>query len=266
MRETVGREPRGRVRETVGREPRRRRVVAVAAADALAGLRVVTRDRRLRLLVGVLSASTFVEGMVDVLVVVIALKLVALGDAGVGWLNAAWGIGGLLGGAAALKLLVHDQLGLALPAGGILIGAPLLLLAGLPSAPAALVALTVLGVGYALTESAGITLMQRLAHDGVRARAFGVIESSYWLTTGAGALLAPAIVALAGPRGALLVVGAALPIIVLTRGAALRRLAPAATGGRPAAASAPVRLVRAGARNPAAAPDARPATPLARQS
>ena len=276
--EAVGREPRGRVGETVGREPRgrwasggreprRRRVIAAAANDALAGLRVVTRDRRLRLLVGVLSASTFVEGMVDVLVVVIALKLVALGDAGVGWLNAAWGIGGLLGGAAALKLLVHDQLGLALPAGGILIGAPLLLLAGLPSAPAALVALTVLGVGYALTE-----IGRHHAHAAPRPRRRPrprVRRDRELLLADdgrRGALLAPAIVALAGPRGALLVVGAALPIIVLTRGAALRRLAPAATGGRPAAASAPVRLVRAGARNPAAAPDARPATPLARQS
>ena len=256
---------RSRGAKRVGGESRGRGVVAGTAADALDGLRAVARDRRLRLLVGVLSASTFVEGMVDVLVVVIALKLVVLGAAGVGWLNAAWGIGGLLGGAAALKLLDDDQLRLALPTGCVLIGAPLVLLAGLASAPAALIALTVLGVGYALTESAGITLMQRLAHDGVRARAFGVIESSYWLTTGAGALLAPAIVALAGPRGALLVVGAVLPIIVLTRGAALRRLAPAATGGRPAAASARVRLVRAGARNPAAAPDARPATPLARQ-
>ena len=67
----------------------------------------MARDRRLRLLVGVLSASTFVEGMVDVLVVVTALRLVDLGDAGVGWLNAAWGIGGLAGGAVALKLLAH---------------------------------------------------------------------------------------------------------------------------------------------------------------
>ena len=44
------------------------------AHDALAGLRVVARDRRLRLLVGVLSACTLVEGMVDVLVVVTALS------------------------------------------------------------------------------------------------------------------------------------------------------------------------------------------------
>src|SRR5690349_3759747 len=59
--------------------------------ELTAGLRAIAADRRLTLLVGVLSASTLIEGMVDVLVVVTALKLTGLGDAGVGWLNAAWG-------------------------------------------------------------------------------------------------------------------------------------------------------------------------------
>ena len=139
-----------------------------------------------------LSASTLVEGMVDVLVVVTALRLVDLGGAGVGWLNAAWGIGGLAGGAVALGAVARGRLRLALPAGGLLIGLPLIVLAGLPLAGAALPLLLVLGIGYSLVEVAGITLLQRLAHDGVRARAFAVAESSYWLTTGAGAMLAPA--------------------------------------------------------------------------
>jgi MFS family permease len=191
----------------------------------LAGVRVVARDRRLRLLVAVLSATTFVEGMVDVLVVVTALRLVDLGDVGVGWLNAAWGVGGLAGGAAALKLLAHDRLRIALPAGGLLIGLPLLLLAGLPHALPALAALAVLGVGYALVETAGITLLQRLSKDAVRARAFAVLESSYWLTTGAGAMLAPLLIALAGPRGALALTGLALPVLMGARWAALVRLA-----------------------------------------
>ena len=144
--------------------------VAVSARDAAEGLRVVARDRRLRLLVGVLSVSTLVEGMVDVLVVVTALSLVDLGDAGAGWLNAAWGIGGIAGGVLALRLLARGRLAVSLPAGGMLIGVPLLLLANVPGALTALVALLVLGVGYALVESAGITLLQRLAHDR-RARA-----------------------------------------------------------------------------------------------
>ena len=198
--------------------------------------------------------------------VVTALRVVDLGGAGVGWLNAAWGIGGLAGGAVALRLLARGRLGLALPVGGLLIGLPLIVLAVLANAPAALLLLLVLGIGYSLVETAGITLIQRLAHDTVRARAFGVVESSYWLTTGAGAMLAPFVIVLAGPRGALALVGAVLPLLMLCRWAALTRLAPGATGARPAAASAAARPDRAGARSPAAAPGARRATPAARRS
>jgi predicted MFS family arabinose efflux permease len=196
-----------------------------AAREASAGLRVVARDPRLRLLVGVLSASTLIEGMVDVLVVVTALRVVDLGGQGVGWLNAAWGVGGIVGGGAALAFTGRGRLAATLPAGGLLIGLPLVALAALPSPEAALLLLAALGVGYALVEVAGLTLLQRLAADAVRARAFAVVESSYWLTTGAGAMLAPPLIALAGPRAALALVGAALPLIVLARLAALRRLA-----------------------------------------
>jgi MFS family permease len=202
---------------------RRRR----ATHEVSLGLRTVARDRRLRLLVGVLSASTLVEGMVDVLVVVTALRLVDLGGAGVGWLNAAWGLGGIAGGVIALGFTGHGRLAATLPAGGLLAGLPLIALAVLPAPVAALLLLSVLGVGYALVEVAGLTLLQRLAADAVRARAFAVVESSYWLTTGAGAMLAPPLVALAGPRAALALVGAALPLIVLARLTALTRLADA---------------------------------------
>jgi hypothetical protein len=124
----------------------------------------------------------------------------------------------------ALKLLAANRLGVLLPTGGFLIGVPLVALAALPHAVAALAALVILGIGYALVESAGITLLQRIAHDSVRARAFGVVESSYWLTTGAGAMLAPAVIALTSPRAALAIVGAALPALMLAKRVALTRL------------------------------------------
>jgi hypothetical protein len=54
------------------------------------------------------------------------------------------------------------------------------------------------------------------------------VESTYWVTTGLGALAAPAIVALLGARGALVAVGACLPLVVLLRFAALARLEAAA--------------------------------------
>jgi len=188
----------------------------------LAGL-----DRRAKTLVGVLSVSTLIEGMVDVLVVVTALELVDVGEAGVGWLNGAWGVGGVLGGVLAVRLARRG-----LPLGGLLIGVPLVVLAALPSPVAALLALTALGVGYSLVETAGITRLQRLTRDEHRARAFAALESTYWLTTGAGAMLAPLLIHTTGVRGALLIAGAGLPLTLL-----LTRLVPlkVATAVRPAA-------------------------------
>jgi hypothetical protein len=121
----------------------------------------------------------------------------------------------IAGGAVSLLLVGRGRLNVALPVGLMLVGTPLVMLAWLPLAAAAMVLLVVLGVGYALVEVAGLTLLQRHAADRVRARAFGVVESTYWLTTGAGAMLAPPLVALVGARTALALVAAALPVVVI---------------------------------------------------
>jgi MFS family permease len=176
------------------------------------------------LVVLLLAASTLIEGAVDVLVVVVAIQLLDLGGAGVGWLNSAWGVGGLVGGAAALSLLTRGRLASGLAFGALLIGVPLAAMALLTELAVALLMLVALGVGYALVEIAGNTLLQRLTSDEVLARAFAVVESSYWLTTGIGAMLAPLLVSLLGPRGALLLLGALLPVLVALRWAPLARL------------------------------------------
>jgi hypothetical protein len=60
-----------------------------------------------------------------------------------------------------------------------------LIITGVVLAPAvAVVMLVVLGAGYALVEAAGLSLLQRLSSDEVLGRAFAVVETSYWLTTG----------------------------------------------------------------------------------
>ena len=193
-------------------------------AQATEGFRTVARDQRLRLIVALLSASTLVEGAIDVLVVVVAIQVLDLGGAGVGWLNGAWGVGGLVGGAAAIALLGRGRLASGLALGALLVGLPLALIAALPEAWMALAMLFALGLGYALIEVAGLTLLQELTSDEVLARAFGVVESSYWLTTGIGAMLAAPLVALVGVRGALVALGFSLPLLVALRWARLARL------------------------------------------
>src|SRR5215211_3561697 len=136
---------------TIARDPvpeHRRATEEAGPLEALSsGFRVVARDRSLRLIAAVLALSTLVEGAVDVLVVVVAIQLLDLGGAGVGWLNSAWGLGGLVGGAAALSLLARGRLASGLTLGALLVGAPLLLLAAAPRLGLALAMLVILGVG-----------------------------------------------------------------------------------------------------------------------
>jgi MFS family permease len=188
------------------------------------GFRAVAAEPRLRLVVGVLGVSTLIEGAIDVLVVLIALELLGLGPAGVGWLNSAWGLGGVIGGASTMLLLARGRNATGLVLASLLIGLPLIVLSAVPETGVAALGLIVLGVGYAVMEVAGLTLVQRLASDAVLARAFGVVEGTYWLTTGLGSLLAPVLVLTLGLRGTLLAVGAALPLLVLARWRALARM------------------------------------------
>jgi Major Facilitator Superfamily len=125
------------------------------AGEAAAGLQALRASRQLRLVVGGFAAATVVEGATDVLVVLVALDLLDLGQTGVGYLNAAWGIGGVLGGAAAAAVLGRGRLALGLSAGCVLIGGCLAGLGVLASAVSALVFLGVLGVGCGAQREQG---------------------------------------------------------------------------------------------------------------
>ena len=53
------------------------------------------RNGDLRVLVGLFTAQTLVAGALAVLLVVVAIELLDTGNAGVGWLDAAVGVGGV---------------------------------------------------------------------------------------------------------------------------------------------------------------------------
>ena len=200
------------------------RAGAGLAGEVLAGFRAVLADRRLRLVVGTLATTTLAEGAIDVLVVVVALDVLDAGDAGVGWLNAAWGVGGILGGAAAVALLGGGRLASGIGGGCVLAGAALAGIATWHAVAPALALLVALGVGYALIEVAGLTLTQRLASDDVLGRVFGVVESTYVVTTAVGSALAAAAISLLGIDGALLAIAGAIAALALSTGRPLARL------------------------------------------
>jgi MFS family permease len=183
--------------------------------ELLAGFRAIAHERRLRLLVGLFSAQTFVDGMLNVLIVVVALDLLDTGRAGLGFLNSAVGIGGLLGALAAAALVGRRRLAADFGLGIFIWGVPIALVAVWPNQVFALVLLGIVGIGNTLVDVSGMTLMQRAAPDEVLARVFGVLESLLLLTVGLGAVVAPLLVNWLGDRGALIVAGALLPVLVV---------------------------------------------------
>jgi MFS family permease len=183
--------------------------------EALAGFRAILGEHRLRLIVGLYGAQTLVAGIMRVLLVVTALRILDLGASGVGFLNSADGVGALAGVLVVFSAIGGSRLAAMFGVGILLWGVPLALLGLRPSVPAALVCFAVIGLGNTLVDVAGVTLIQRAAPDEVRARVFGVLESVFLGTIGIGAIVAPLLTSAFGPRGALVAAGTALTVVVL---------------------------------------------------
>ncbi|HZO63247.1 MAG TPA: MFS transporter, partial [Gaiellaceae bacterium] len=189
-----------------------------------AGFVAIARDRRLRVVVGLYAAQTLVAGALGVLVVVTALGLLDWGDSGVGLLNAAMGVGGVLGSFAAFALIGRKRLASDFGLGIVLWGAPLAAVGIWPHAWVALVALAVAGIGNTLVDVAGLTLLQRTAPPGVIGRVFGVLEMILVGTIGLGAAVAPALIDWFGIRWTLGVTGAFLPALAVLTWRSLLRI------------------------------------------
>ena len=200
--------------------PTERRVLS----DALAGVRIVARHRHARVLFVLFGAQTMVRGALNVLVVVAAIELLQMGESGVGWLNSAFGVGGLVGAIVSLTLVGRRRLALPAGVGLILWGAPIALLAAMPHPFAALVLLGLPGLGNAVLDVAGVTMLQRTIPSKVLGRVFGALEAQVFATVGLGSVLASGLVAWLGVRGALIATGSLLPAMVLVAWPRLRAI------------------------------------------
>jgi MFS family permease len=196
-------------------EPAREAARGTWQHEALAGFRTIWHDSRLRLIVGLFAAQTLVYGAFVVLTAVAAIRLLDLGSPGIGYLNAALGVGGLVGGIVAVALVGVRRLALVFGLALILWGAPILLVGLWAETVPAFVLIALAGLGLTLVDVAGFTLLQRAVPEEVLARVFGVLHSAFYATGGIGAILAPALVDWLGIRGALIVTGAVLPAVTL---------------------------------------------------
>lgn len=192
--------------------------------QALAGFGVLAREPQPRLIVSLFGAQTFVRGLLNVLIVVLAVELLGLGGSGVGTLHAAAGIGGLIGGVVALGLAGRRRLAGPLGLGLLLWGPPIALLAVLVHPAAAILLLVVPGIGNSIQDVAGFTLMQRITRNEVLGRVFGVMEGVALSMIGLGSIAAAPLIGWLGARGALVATGLILPVSVVLAYRGLRRI------------------------------------------
>jgi MFS family permease len=198
--------------------PLRQRERRPFGEEASAGFRAIGRDHRLRLVVGLFSAQTLVDGAFTVLIVVSALKLLDLGEGGVGYLNAAVGVGGLVGGFISLTLVGQRRLATTFGIAVAGAGGPLLLVGAWPGTAVTLIVFAVIGASIIVGDVSGYTLLQRSTPNEVLARVFGVLHSLFYGTVAIGAILAPVLIHAIGVRWSLVAIGAVLPVLsALTR-------------------------------------------------
>ncbi|MDQ3710010.1 MAG: MFS transporter [Actinomycetota bacterium] len=195
-----------------------------AIAELLAGFRTLARERRPRLVVLLYLAQTFCLGALTVLIVVMAIELLGLGEAGVGYLNAAVGAGGLVGALATVALVGRRQLALPFQVGLIAWGIALAAIGALPSRVTAVAMVAIVGSANALIDVTALTLLQRIVAQHVLARVLGVFEGLWWGMQGLGAMAASLVVTQWGVRASLVATGTLLAIAAVLAGRALARI------------------------------------------
>ena len=169
-------------------------------------------------------AQTLLRGALVVLIAVLAVHVLALGGSAVGWLTAAFGAGGLVGGAVAAAAISITRLGRSFIAGMLLWGVPLALLALRPAVALAYLALVIVGVGNAFVDVAAFTLVTRLAGPRTAGKVLGALEFVALAGLATGSILTPLLLHLAGTRGTLALLGGGLAGLALAHAARFRRL------------------------------------------
>ena len=187
------------------------------------GFRLLAREWKPRLIISLFFAQTLVRGALNVLIVVIAFRLLHAGGGWVGFLSGAVGAGTLLGGFASVSF-TGRRLAVPFGVGLVLWGVPIALIAAAPHRATALLLLAIVGIGNAIEDVAGETLLQRVVSDDLLGRVLGVMFGAATAGMGIGAIVAPGLISGLGVNGALIATGALLPALVLVSWRALRAI------------------------------------------
>jgi len=179
------------------------------------GARAAVADRGTALVIAVLTVNSAASGAVGVLLVVLPLELLGLGSSGVGFLLAVFALGGFGGGLAAAALAGGRRLAGPMGLGLALAALPLLVAAARPARAVVLLAVVVMGGGFAFASVVGTTLLVRTVRDDVLARVVGVVRTVRAIGIALAAGLTPVLLDAVGLRWTMLAIGAALVAVLL---------------------------------------------------
>ncbi len=194
-----------------------------AASDDLAvsglheitgGFRALREHGEARLIVGLFGLEHIAWGAIDVLAVVLALDLLALGQSGAGYLEAAFGAGGLIGVGAAIFFVGGRRLAPFVLGGALTWGLALVVLGLAPSTALAFALLTVAGASRAVLDVGARTLLLRVARPAVLSRVFGIAEGLSMVGLALGAVLVPVLIEVGGAEAALIGVGILVTVLM----------------------------------------------------
>ena len=214
-----------------------RGLVATSPDEEVAGLAALLRtnlsrtlrDPGIRVLLIITTFFYVLIGALDFLAVVVALQVLHTGPGGPGFLNAAVGAGQLAAVPLTAFLVGRHPLSPTLVASLLLAVGALTLVAVHPVTTLALVLFAVVGIGTAVFNATGKTLLQRAAPPDSIAGSFSVVETLMDFGLGLGGLLAWAGVQLVGPRGALVVPAVAAVVLLVVLGHRIREVDASAT-------------------------------------
>ena len=211
-------------------EPRRehlddpaRTTSGAIAAQLADGVRVLTGNRKILLLVGLIGAQVAVYGALLVYLVDLSFQVLHGGEKQYGILLSALGIGGLLGAAGSFGL-IGSRLVRSFAIANALWSAPIALLAFWLSGVGAFVLVALIGLANTILDVTALTLLQRSVPQHTLGRVFGILETVLYGSVIVGALVAPLLLHTIGLKAALIATGLFLPACILVSWPLLRQL------------------------------------------
>lgn len=190
----------------------------------------VLAGRPVRLLFALSMAQTTMRGLLNVFVVLVAASLSGDTDALTGSVFVSMGIGGLVGAALGAFLGSTRRGTWWLALGISLWGVPVVVLGIWTGPTVALLAVGVVGLGNAILDVFGYSLLNRLFPDHVAGRAWGAYHAASAAVVAIGSLLAPFLATELGLTGAMVLSGGILAATPWLAWPWLRRVEARATG------------------------------------